>query len=234
MNTEKHITSMEAVPSRRDFMRGSILAGIATLGMGTFLQSCAEKKVALTSDLARHYVEGILKIIKNIRDRELPTIKKAAAFMVNTRFLGHDIYAAMSGGMFPAEIDAARPGSPHIFILDNIQSAAKGDVVLTNDPARVRGFSERMVKIIGITTPSIPNNDTPPGVLTNMGIYRIEDVSDIVINCHVPYTDGILSVEGIDIPICPASSIIHSVIYHALAAEILDGLAKNGIYPKIG
>ena len=106
--------------------------------------------------------------------------------------------------------------------------------LLTNDPDIVRGFSERMVKIIGITTPSVLNNKTPSGTLENMGTFRIEDFSDIVINCHVPYTDGILHVKDIDIPICPASGIIHSIIYYSLAAEIVAGLAVNGIYPKIG
>ena len=67
-----------------------------------------------------------------------------------------------------------------------------------------------------------------------MGGLRLEDVSDIVIYSHVPYTDGILSVKGIDIPICPASGVIHSLIYYALTAEIVDGFTKSGIYPQIG
>ena len=62
----------------------------------------------------------------------------------------------------------------------------------------------------------------------------IEDVSDIVIYTHVPYTDGIVNVEGLEIPICPASGIIQSLVYYALSAEIVEGLTKSGIYPQIG
>ena len=197
--------------TRRDFIRSVPLTGLGALGMGYFLQSCAEKGISPSNELTKHYVEGMLAIINTVKERELENIKSAAALAVNTRLLGHDIYASLKGGMLPHEID-----------------------ILTNDPDIVRGFSERMVKIIGITIPSIFNNDTPSGTLENMGTFRIEDFSDIVINCHVPYTDGILNVEGIDIPICPASGIIQSIIYFSLAAEIVAGLAESGIYPQIG
>ena len=220
--------------TRRDFIRSVPLAGIGVFGIGYFLQSCAEKGISPTNELTKHYIEGMLTIIKTVKEQELDNIKNAAALAVNTRLLGHDIYVSLKGGMFPYEIDINRPGSPHIFTFDNIHNASKGDVILTNDPDIVRGFSERMVKIIGLTTPTVLNNDTPSGTLENMGTFRIEDFSDIVINCHVPYTDGILHVEGIEIPICPASGIIQSIIYYSLAAEIVAGLAENGIYPKIG
>ena len=219
--------------TRRDFIRSMPLAGLGVFGIGYFIQSCAEKGITLTNELTKHYIEGIREIIKTVKERELDNIKQASALVVNTRLLGHDTYASLKGGMFPYEIDNNRPGSPHIFTFDNIHNASKGDVIVTNDPVIVRGFSERMVKIIGITSPSVLNKDTPSGTLENMGTFRIEDFSDIVIHCHVPYTDGILHVEGIDIPICPVSGIIHSIIYYSLAAEIVTSLAESGIYPKI-
>ena len=97
----------------------------------------------------------------------------------------------------------------------------------------VRGFSERLVKVVGLATPSVHNIRTPPGALENMGTYRIEDVSDIVIYCHVPHTDGIVNVEGIDIPLFPASGIIHTLIYYALVSEIVEELAGHGVYYTI-
>ena len=159
--------------TRRDFIHALNLAGIGMFGIGTFLQSCAEKGISPSNELTKKYIEGLREIIKTIKGRELDNIKQAATLIVHTRLLGHDTYASLKGSMFPHEIDMNRPGSPHIFIFDNIHNASKGDVILTNDPVIVRGFSERMVKVIGITTPSVLNNDTPSGTLENMGTYRI-------------------------------------------------------------
>ena len=221
-------------PSRRDFLREMTLSGIGLLGLSTFFQSCAEKGIVPSSDLAKTYVEKILDIIVKIRERELPKILKASTVAVQARLQGHQLYSHMTGEMIYGETTPDRPGSPHIFFTENINRASREDVVLTNDPLAARGLGEQYIKVIGITTPNVPNFSTPPGVLQNMGVLRIEDVADIVIHCHVPYTDGILNVEGIEVPVCPASGIIHSLIYYSLAAEIVEGLAKSGIYPQIG
>ena len=224
----------ESYLSRRDFILTASSASLGMMGLGTFLQSCAEKEIVITTEHAKAYIKGLLEIIKKIRERELQSIKKAASFAIQTRLQGHKIYAHLSGGMVPNETNVNRPGSPGLFITENIQKASRDDLLVTNDPEAARGFGEMWIKVVGITTPLAPTSNTPPGTLENMGVLRIEDVSDIVINCHVPYTDGILKVEGIEIPICPASSVIHSLIYFALAAEIIEGLTQSGIYPKIG
>ena len=229
----EHMNNIEN-HTRRDFIRDMSMIGIGMAGFGAFLQSCSEEGIAPTSGLTKAYIDGLLDIIKKIRERELPKITKAATLAVQARLQGHNLYAKFSGGMLLSETDDSRPGSPHVFITTNLHEVSWSDIVITNDPEAVRGFSEQFVKVVGITTPSVPNSNTPPDKLENMGVLRIEDVSDIVIYCHVPYTDGILNVQGIDIPICPASSVIHSLIYYALIAEIVEGLARNGIYPQIG
>jgi len=220
--------------SRRDFLRNIASSGLLMMGTSSFLQSCAEKGVTPSAGLARAYIERIVGIIEKIRERELPKIRKAAMLAVQAKLQGYDLYAYMGGNMFPHEISPSRPGSPHIFLTENISRALKGDVVFTNDPEIARGLGEQYVKVIGITTPSIPNFLTPPGTHENMGVLLIEDVADIVIYCHVPYTDGILNVEGIDIPICPASGVIHSLVYYAIVAEIVEGFTRSAIYPEIG
>ena len=117
-----------------------------------------------------------------------------------------------------------------------LESAAvtRNDFVLTNDPEPVRGLSESFVNVVGITNPVIVGPGTPPGTFANMGGLRIEDVSSMIIDCHIPYTNGILPVEGVDLPICPVSGIVHSLIHHTMAAEIVERLAVYGIYPDIG
>ena len=219
---------------RREFLSRVSAAGLGALGLGTFLQSCAEKGILPSSGLARIYFEGVLDIIGKIRERELEKIRKAAMLTVQAKLQGFTLYSHITGHMFPAEIAPTRPGSPHIFQTEGIQRAQKGDMLVTNDPETARGLGEQYVKVIGITTPFVPSFSTPPGALENMGVLLIEDVADLVIDCHVPYSDGILNVEGLDVPICPASGIIHSLIYYALTAEIVEEYTKSGIYPQIG
>lgn len=220
--------------TRRDFLHTIGASGLLFGGLGAFLQSCAEKEIKLTQNLAKAYFEGIIKIISEINDREMYSIKKAAVIAVQSKLQGRNLYSHITGAMFPAEIAIDRPGSPRLFLTENIEKAGKDDVLITNDPQIARGLGEQYVRIIGITTPFIPSLSTPPNVLENMGSFAIEDVSDVIINCHVPYTDGILKVENTEVPIAPASGIIHSMIYYSLVGEILEEYAKSGIYPEIG
>lgn len=219
---------------RRGFLRTAAASGLLFGGFGVFLQSCAEKEIKLSQDLAKAYFEGVTGIINTIVERELTSIKKAAALCVQSKLQGHILFSRISGPMFPGEIAETRPGSPHLFITGNYNKAGKDDILITNDPEIARGLGEQYVRIIGITTPSIFNLSTPPNVLENMGTFTIEDIADVIINCHVPYTDGILTVENAEIPICPASGVIHSIIYYALTAEIVEGFTTKGIYPVIG
>jgi hypothetical protein len=236
-NTLKQFEEAPDVPgsvSRRSFLHTVSAAGIGLLGMGAFLQSCAEKKVAPSSGLVRAYVEKLGGILREIRERELPNIQNAAALSVQAKLEGHDLYAHMSGGMLTGEMSETRPGSPLIFRSGDITRAMRYDYVITNDPYAVRGMNERLVKIIGLTRPSLASNETPAGALANMGTLRIEDVAEVIIYAHVPPTDGILEVNGIDFPIGPVSGIVHTYLFYALAAEIAGGLIDKGVFPRIG
>ncbi|MFC1693896.1 hypothetical protein ACFL1R_10360 [Candidatus Latescibacterota bacterium] len=226
--------SFDKTSTRREFIHKMSINGLGSIGIMTFLQSCEEKGIAPSSNLIEAYIEGILSIIEKIRERELSKINQAAGLAIQTRLQGYRLFTHLVGGMLPLETSPSRPGSPHVFFTDPLNNSARGDIVITNDPESVRGLGERFIKIVGITTPSTPNSNTPLGTHENMSALRIEDVSDIVIFCHVPYMDGILNIEGVDIHICPVSGIIHTLIYYALVAEIVEGLTKSGIYPEVG
>lgn len=220
--------------SRRSFLRTLASTGAGMLGMGAFLQSCAEKKVAPSSGLVAAYIEKLGSILHEVHDRELPKVQQAAALAIQAKLEGNDLYALMTGGMLIGEMNSARPGLPLLFITDNVSQAIRNDYVITNDPYAVKGLTNRLVKIIGITRPDIVSNETPEGVLANMGTFRIEDVSDVVIYSHIPCTDGILEVNGLDFPLGPVSGIVHTFLFNALAAEIAEGLTGKGVYPRIG
>ncbi|MCE5250331.1 hypothetical protein LLG96_08940 [bacterium] len=216
--------------TRRDFIYNTSVAGLGLMGFGAFLQSCAEKGVVYSKDLAKVYIEGLKSIIGLIRERELPNIEKAAGLAVQSKLQGHNLYVVLNGGMLPGELKSGRPGNPGVFITTDVQKASREDFVLSNDPYIVHGFGERMVKVVGLTTPQVLNNQTPPGALKNMGTLRLEDVADTVIYCHVPATDGIIAVEGIEIPLFPASGIIQTMIFYTFVSDIMENLARHGVY----
>lgn len=216
--------------SRRDFLYNISAAGIGMIGFGAFIESCAEKDIIYSQDIAKAYIDGLLKIIAQVRERELPKIKQAVGYAVQAKLQGKKLYSHLAGRMIEGETDEKRPGHPNIFITGDIHLSSSEDFVLTNDVEAARGLSERMVKIVGITSPSTPSAETPSGALENMGSFRMEDVVDIVIYSHVPPEDGIVSVEGIDIPLFPASGVIHTIIYYSFISEVMEELAKHGIY----
>jgi len=218
---------------RRSFIRtaaGSVLG----LGLAGFMQSCAEKEIRLTTDLAKAYIETVLDLIGKIREEELYNIRKAATFSVQARFQGNQLFSFMSGPMVTMETARTRPGSPHVFITDDSVIPSRNDVVITNDTSRSRGLGEQYVKVIGITTPRTPDSLSPLGEYANPGTFRIEDFADITIFARVPHTDAVLNVEGVDVPVCPVSGIIETLIYYALVAEITEGFTKSAIYPQVG
>jgi hypothetical protein len=224
----------DAMHSRRDFIHSLSAAGFGLIGMGAFLDSCGGKESGITSGLAKAYLEAVQNLVKQVLDRELPSILKAAALAIQSKKQGHLLYAKMTDGMLPGETSVTRPGMANIYQTGELHLAVRDDFVVTNDPYEANGLTERLITVAGISKPSILSRETPKKVLENMGTFRIEDVSSLVIYTHVPPQDGILQVKGLDYPLGPMSGIIETCVFHALTAEIVEGLAQEGIYPKVG
>ena len=85
--------------TRRDFIYDISLTGFGMLGFGAFMQSCAEKGVSYSQNLANLYIKGIRKIIRIVNERELPKIQQAAGLAVQAKLQGHNLYAHIAGGM---------------------------------------------------------------------------------------------------------------------------------------
>ncbi len=223
--------------SRRNFIIACAAFGFGALGARAVLNSRAKgkkKKIAPVEDFPRAYADKLLGLLRDVHARELPAIERAAHLAVQAKLEGYKLYARMTGGMFAGEMSETRPGSPLIYLQGDVRDAVRYDYVVTNDPYSVTGFNERLVRVIGITRPSILSNQTPAGSLENMGTFRLEDVADAVIYSHVPPADGLLEAPGLDYPLGPASGIVETFLFYALTVEITEGLITQGIYPRIG
>ena len=62
---------------------------------------------------------------------------------------------------------------------------------------------------------------------------KLFEVAEIVLDNHAPYGDAMLTVEGLDVPVCPASGISATVMMWAISAGIVELLLANGITPTV-
>ncbi|NLC68565.1 MAG: sugar isomerase domain-containing protein [Clostridiaceae bacterium] len=62
---------------------------------------------------------------------------------------------------------------------------------------------------------------------------RLFEVSDIVIDNCAPLGDAMISVEGINTNICPASGLAAAFIMWAITADLIDKMVKAGIKPSV-
>lgn len=112
-----------------------------------------------------------------------------------------------------------------------------GDVLFVGS---VSGKSERVVelavqaramgvKVVAITSLAYSSqlqSEHPSGK-------RLYEVANIVLDNHAPYGDAMLSVEGLDAGICPASGIAAACIMWAVVAGTVERLLAGGVVPTV-
>ena len=62
---------------------------------------------------------------------------------------------------------------------------------------------------------------------------RLFEVADLVLDNHAPYGDGMLVVDGLDYPVCPASGIGAVTVLWAVVAGIVEALMERGLKPTV-
>jgi uncharacterized phosphosugar-binding protein len=62
---------------------------------------------------------------------------------------------------------------------------------------------------------------------------RLFEVADLVLDNHAPYGDGMLSVEGLEYPVCPASGLGAATVLWAVTAGIIEEMLARGLTPTV-
>lgn len=62
---------------------------------------------------------------------------------------------------------------------------------------------------------------------------HLYEVGDLVLDNHAPYGDAMLSVEGLEYPICPASGIGAATVLWAVCAGIVEEMLARGLMPSV-
>jgi uncharacterized phosphosugar-binding protein len=62
---------------------------------------------------------------------------------------------------------------------------------------------------------------------------RLYEVADLVLDNHAPYGDAMMTVEGLDFPVIPASGIGATVVLWAVVAGIVEAMLSQDLKPTV-
>lgn len=232
--------------SRRSFLSASSALAVTFAAASGRPDSAHAAYPGFAEDFTPHtkcfmnqYYDGILDITRGIRDTQISTISKAMETAYELKRKGGAVYSHVNYGhfsMFAGSPD--RPGQPWVLPQPGINptekefaAMKKGDFLITDRietgtiEARKRG-----VYVVGVTNNYFKFYKTPPdGLVPARMETSIEDVSDLVIDSHVPWDNGLVSAPQIpQFKLCPASGISQFLVYWACTASLANLIGTKG------
>ncbi|MFC1573837.1 hypothetical protein ACFL30_01485 [Candidatus Latescibacterota bacterium] len=237
---------MKSTISRRRFLSGSAAlgAGSATLAL-TKSTGAAEVTAEFPSTFEAHtipfmdqYYDGLMEIAHGVRKTQLENIAAAMEKAYECQRKKGKIYSHLLVGhfsMFAGSPD--RPGQPNLLpqrvdrnTREDFAAMKKGDFLITNGVSQAAlDAREKGVFVVGITNNYVKFAKTPPDFLRPGAKLAIEDISDLVIDSHVPYYNGLVNAPLITgFRICPSSGISQFLIYWACTAALANLIGTKG------
>lgn len=123
----------------------------------------------------------------------------------------------------------------------DIYGIEKGDVVIITTSVGITPMAidealeckERGATVIAITSASFAEN-TPAGHLSRHPTSKnLHELADVFVDCHVPYGDAVLQLDGLNQKFAPCSTIALTFVAHAIIAKVVQLLHDRGIEPPI-
>ncbi len=119
------------------------------------------------------------------------------------------------------ESDQLRPGD--VLFVGSV-SGKSANVVELALQARAHGL-----KVIALTAMAY----SPQLISTHPSGKRLFEAADLVLDNHAPFGDGMLTVEGLDYPVIPASGIGAVTVLWGVVATIVEEMLEQGFKPSI-
>jgi uncharacterized phosphosugar-binding protein len=91
------------------------------------------------------------------------------------------------------------------------------------------GFRARAVRVVSIV--SLRHSVRSPS--HHPAGRRLQDVSDLVLDTGAPPGDAMVSIEGLDTPVSPGSTVGGCILINAIKAEVADRLTRAGQPPTV-
>lgn len=123
----------------------------------------------------------------------------------------------------------------------DIYGVGENDLVIISSPVGITTMAidvaleckDRGANVIGIATSSFAEN-TPPGHPSrHASIKSLREIVDVFVNCHVPYGDAVLELDGVDQKFAPTSTIAVAFAENVIVARAIEILWQRGIEPPI-
>lgn len=91
------------------------------------------------------------------------------------------------------------------------------------------GFKRHGVKVVGMVSrqhSDASQSRHPKGV-------KLSDISDIVLDTGAPVGDAMVSIDGLETPVAPGSTVGGCLLINCIKAEVADRLTRAGKPPKV-
>ncbi len=91
------------------------------------------------------------------------------------------------------------------------------------------GFSKRGIKVVGMVSrkhSEVSKSRHPEGV-------KLSDISDYVLDTGAPVGDAMVSIDALDTPVAPGSTVGGCLLINCIKAEVADRLTRAGKPPKV-
>ena len=92
-----------------------------------------------------------------------------------------------------------------------------------------RGARQRGIRVIGVTSVAQSMSDPPDPSVGR----RLMDESDLVIDLCTPHADALVSIDGLDTPVGPGSTITAIAIVNSIKVRTARLLAEQGALPPV-
>jgi len=89
------------------------------------------------------------------------------------------------------------------------------------------------VKTIGITSTSFALSVPPKGKMRHSSGGNLHELVDVFVDCHLPYGDACVLIDGCEQAVGPTSTILNSYCLHLLVIATVEKLVAKGIEPPL-
>lgn len=234
--------SMAQNVSRRAFLASAGAAGAAAAlpgGSGASPGFSPMGCDAAWKPFMDQYFDGALAIVTGIRDTQTGPIAAAMEKAYELRQKSGKLFSHVVFGHYAGWAGAKGiPGQPWVLPQSSVlpkkeefDAMKKGDFLITNRAEQdTKDVHEKGVYVAGVTNNYYKYAKTPPGVLDpNRMKLSLEEMSDIVIDSHVPWYNGL--VDAPQIPrfrLCPSTGIAQFAVYWACTASLANLIGSQG------
>jgi len=225
--------------TRRNVLKSgaALAAGTAAMGSGVRHVDAADRAGTKynwghTMDFGEQYYVRILEILENIRRNEMNLIGDISSRMAETLKKGGNVWMhAQAGHMGYVEFDEKHKGNPKILRSSltwnggDYDKMKPGDVLMTNYVfEKVRAARDSGVYVVGVPVCYVDNEWAPRGFVNpNVNNWLLGDVSSIILQSYIPYTQGIVDCPEIpEMKLCPSAANSLCSLFWMFQAEVAN------------